>query len=317
MISQLFLLSPRGDTIIFKDFRSNIPKVRRGCRSGAPQLLPGQRQRTRRLPSCHPRSSAPFPARFLPSSPCLAAQTSTEVFFRKATFWDGTGKDAPPAFHVDGVQYLHVKVGGWLGGWGMLAGGWMVGRATGWLLAAGCEIRSTSAPKKRLCCCSCRCSCCWSPQLPSPPTDPPARPACPACHALSSPPLPLQVGGLFWVASTRENVSPSLVLELLMRLYWICRDYFGYVSEEVGGGSAAFFSSLGVQGWFGCYSSGDSVAAAVSSALLLRLRLRLRFCCASPICTPAIASLSYVLVLTSLPRWCARTFFWCMSCWMR
>lgn len=42
------------------------------------------------------------------------------------------------------------------------------------------------------------------------------------------------MGGLFWVASTRENVSPSLVLELLMRLYWICRDYFGYVSEEVG-----------------------------------------------------------------------------------
>lgn len=37
-------------------------------------------------------------------------QTSTEVFFRKAKFWDGAGKDAPPAFHVDGVQYLHVKV---------------------------------------------------------------------------------------------------------------------------------------------------------------------------------------------------------------
>jgi hypothetical protein len=41
------------------------------------------------------------------------------------------------------------------------------------------------------------------------------------------------VGGLYWVASSRENVSPSLVVELLMRLYWICRDYFGYVSEEV------------------------------------------------------------------------------------
>lgn len=34
------------------------------------------------------------------------------MFFRKAKFWDGEdGKDAPPAFHVDGVQYLHVKVG--------------------------------------------------------------------------------------------------------------------------------------------------------------------------------------------------------------
>lgn len=41
-----------------------------------------------------------------------------------------------------------------------------------------------------------------------------------------------QVGGLYWVAVTRDNVSPSLVTELLMRLYWICRDYFGYVSEE-------------------------------------------------------------------------------------
>lgn len=43
-----------------------------------------------------------------------------------------------------------------------------------------------------------------------------------------------QVGGLYWVAVTRDNVSLSLATELLMRLYWICRDYFGYVSEEVG-----------------------------------------------------------------------------------
>jgi hypothetical protein len=59
------------------------------------------------------------------------------VFFRKATFWDGTGKDAPPAFHVDGVQYLHVKVGGWLGD----AGGWLDGWAGDWL-AAGCWVRN-------------------------------------------------------------------------------------------------------------------------------------------------------------------------------
>ncbi len=39
-------------------------------------------------------------------------QASTEVFFRKAKFWDGKGKNAPPAFQVDGVQYLHSKVGG-------------------------------------------------------------------------------------------------------------------------------------------------------------------------------------------------------------
>ena len=44
--------------------------------------------------------------------------------------------------------------------------------------------------------------------------------------------LHVRAGGLFWVATTRENVSPSLVLELLMRLYWIVRDYVGHVSEE-------------------------------------------------------------------------------------
>ncbi|GAB4820763.1 hypothetical protein N2152v2_007809 [Parachlorella kessleri] len=102
MISQIFVLGPRGDILIFRDFKSDIPK------------------------------------------------SSTEVFFRKAKFWDGKGKNAPPAFQADGVQYLHIKV-----------------------------------------------------------------------------------AGLFWVATTRENVSPSLVLELLQRIYWIARDYFGHVSEEV------------------------------------------------------------------------------------
>ena len=37
-------------------------------------------------------------------------QGSSEVFFRKVRFWDGEGQDAPPVFHVDGVNYLHVKV---------------------------------------------------------------------------------------------------------------------------------------------------------------------------------------------------------------
>lgn len=43
----------------------------------------------------------------------------------------------------------------------------------------------------------------------------------------------MQAGGLYWVATSRENVSPSVVLELLMRIHSICRDYFGYVTEEV------------------------------------------------------------------------------------
>ena len=34
------------------------------------------------------------------------------------------------------------------------------------------------------------------------------------------------------MATTRENVSPSLILELLQRLYWIVRDYVGHVSED-------------------------------------------------------------------------------------
>ena len=76
-------------------------------------------------------------------------QSATDVFFRKATLWDGPGHDAPPVFEVDGVHYLHSKA-----------------------------------------------------------------------------------GGLFWVATTRENVAPSLVLELLQRMYWIIRDYVGHVSED-------------------------------------------------------------------------------------
>jgi uncharacterized protein YbaR (Trm112 family) len=71
------------------------------------------------------------------------------------------------------------------------------------------------------------CRCFWLPPLNKHPlTVVEELLACPCCcHP--------QVGGLYWVASTRENVSPSLVLELLLRMYWICRDYFGYVSEEV------------------------------------------------------------------------------------
>ena len=70
---------------------------------------------------CRPAASPPAPASSTQKPPLPArplAQTATEVFFRKARFWgeDGKegqqGKDAPPAFHVDGVQYLHVKVGG-------------------------------------------------------------------------------------------------------------------------------------------------------------------------------------------------------------
>ncbi|KAK9834962.1 hypothetical protein WJX81_000070 [Elliptochloris bilobata] len=101
MISQFFILSPRGDTIITRDYLGNVPKG------------------------------------------------STEVFFRKIKFWDRGGRDAPPVFHVDGVSYLHVKD-----------------------------------------------------------------------------------GGVLLVATTRENVSPSLILELLRRIGGIIKDYCGLLSEE-------------------------------------------------------------------------------------
>jgi AP-4 complex subunit mu-1 len=101
MISQFFILSPRGDTVIARDYLGNVPK------------------------------------------------SSSEVFYRKFRFWDGGGQDAPPVFNIQGVNYLHVKD-----------------------------------------------------------------------------------GGVILVATTRENVSPSLVLEFLRRVGGIIKDYCGLLSEE-------------------------------------------------------------------------------------
>ncbi|OQR87251.1 AP-4 complex subunit mu-1 [Thraustotheca clavata] len=61
-ISQFYILSSRGDTVLANDFRGDV------------------------------------------------ASDSAEIFFRKAKFWDKG--DAPPAFHVDGVNYLYVKKNG-------------------------------------------------------------------------------------------------------------------------------------------------------------------------------------------------------------
>ncbi|XP_030950581.1 AP-4 complex subunit mu-like [Quercus lobata] len=102
MISQFFVLSQRGDNIVFRDYRGVVPKG------------------------------------------------SAEIFFRKVKFWkeDGEG-DAPPVFNVDGVNYFHVKV-----------------------------------------------------------------------------------AGLLFVATTRVNVSPSLVLELLQRIARVIKDYLGILNED-------------------------------------------------------------------------------------
>ncbi|KAG6478326.1 hypothetical protein ZIOFF_061762 [Zingiber officinale] len=79
---------------------------------------------------------------------------SAEIFFRKVKFWkEDEEEEAPPVFvglsNVDGVNYIHVKV-----------------------------------------------------------------------------------AGLFFVATTRVNVSPSLVLELLQRIARVIKDYLGILNED-------------------------------------------------------------------------------------
>ncbi|KAK3024924.1 hypothetical protein RJ639_043239 [Escallonia herrerae] len=102
MISQFFVLSQRGDNIVFRDYRGDVQKG------------------------------------------------SAEIFFRKVKFWREDGEEeAPPVFNVDGVNYFHVKV-----------------------------------------------------------------------------------VGLLFVATTRANVSPSLVLELLQRIARVIKDYLGVLNED-------------------------------------------------------------------------------------
>ena len=105
-MSQFFILSPRGDVIIRRDFLGNVPRV------------------------------------------------SAEIFFRHSKFWKGgpggLGEgEAPPVFNVDGVTYLHMRE-----------------------------------------------------------------------------------GGVSLVATTRDNISPSLVLEFLRRMCTIIKDYCGFLSED-------------------------------------------------------------------------------------
>ncbi|KAJ4963319.1 hypothetical protein NE237_023258 [Protea cynaroides] len=102
MISQLFVLSLRGDNIVFRDYRGDVPKG------------------------------------------------SAEIFFRKVKFWkEDEEEEAPPVFNLDGVNYFHVKV-----------------------------------------------------------------------------------AGLLFVATTRVNLSPSLVLELLQRIARVIKDYLGVLNED-------------------------------------------------------------------------------------
>jgi hypothetical protein len=42
----------------------------------------------------------------------------------------------------------------------------------------------------------------------------------------------VKVAGLFFVATSRVNVSPSLVLELLQRIARVTKDYLGVLNED-------------------------------------------------------------------------------------
>jgi len=100
-LSQFFIISPRGDSIIRKEFRGDLPK------------------------------------------------STTDTFFRNVKFWNGKQQDAPPVFYLDGVTYLYLKN-----------------------------------------------------------------------------------NGLYFVATTKSNVSPSLMMELLLRLTKVFKDYCGILTEE-------------------------------------------------------------------------------------
>lgn len=114
-------------------------------------------------------------------------QTSSETFFRTSKFYKA-GDEAPPVFIVDGVSYLSIKV-----------------------LAAGAAILHNSllVPFVRR---RGNCSEVWerSAEVPSC-----VRRAGWGCCLVV---VALQDGGVQLVATTRDNVSPSFVLEFLKRI---------------------------------------------------------------------------------------------------
>lgn len=63
MISQFFVLTPRGDSIIMRDFRGDLPKG------------------------------------------------TSDIFFRHVKFWKGKQEDAPPVFNLDGINYFYCRHG--------------------------------------------------------------------------------------------------------------------------------------------------------------------------------------------------------------
>lgn len=129
MISQFFILSPRGDVIIRRDYLGNVPKVGvhgedRGLKpplclytTAACSIQQQHTVHTSMRPPCTPRHPLPTLVR-LPTTPPNTTQhnstpnmqTSSETFFRASKFHKA-GDEAPPVFIVDGVSYLSIKVG--------------------------------------------------------------------------------------------------------------------------------------------------------------------------------------------------------------
>jgi hypothetical protein len=51
-------------------------------------------------------------------------------------------------------------------------------------------------------------------------------------HTALRAPASSQAGGLLFLATTRRNVAPSVVLELLSRIAAVLKDYCGVLNEE-------------------------------------------------------------------------------------
>lgn len=118
-------------------------------------------------------------------------QGSSEVLFRKVKFWDGGGQDAPPVFHVDGVNYLYVKVSV--------------------THSMHHNDHTVKLPDRSLL----HDGHCNANQHPTITT-------CAVRHFTNKQPVTsvswVQDGGVLLCATTRENVSPFVVLELLRRI---------------------------------------------------------------------------------------------------
>jgi len=105
-LSSFFILSPRGDTIIIK---VGVRFVRIPPR---PPTKKDQHPVDRTHSSIHnPISSTPAAAQDFRGD---SLPNAAEILFRKVKFWEKG--DAPPVFHVDGVNFLFVRKNGLLFG---------------------------------------------------------------------------------------------------------------------------------------------------------------------------------------------------------